>query len=56
MLGIVGNVSGINLREPSTWVMTLAGFAGLGLVARRLNAFFRSFRPGPPLGGHFSRT
>jgi hypothetical protein len=32
---IAGNVSGGVVPEPSTWVMMLAGFAGLGLVARR---------------------
>jgi len=33
MFVISGNVS--DVPEPSTWVMMLAGFAGLGLVARR---------------------
>jgi PEP-CTERM motif len=34
-MGFAGNVSPLVIPEPSTWVMMLAGFAGLGLVARR---------------------
>jgi PEP-CTERM motif len=35
MMGFAGNVTPLVVPEPSTWVMMLAGFAGLGLVARR---------------------
>jgi PEP-CTERM motif len=33
--GLGGTVSGYTVPEPSTWVMMLAGFAGLGYVGRR---------------------
>jgi PEP-CTERM motif len=32
---VAGQVSAAAVPEPSTWVMMLAGFAGLGIVARR---------------------
>jgi len=32
---VAGQVSAAAVPEPSTWVMLLAGFAGLGVVARR---------------------
>lgn len=32
---VAGQVSAASVPEPSTWVMLLAGFAGLGVVARR---------------------
>ena len=32
---IAGQASAAPVPEPSTWVMMLAGFAGLGVVARR---------------------
>ena len=32
---VAGQVSAASVPEPSTWVMLLAGFAGVGVVARR---------------------
>jgi len=42
MFGVTGTVSGGVVPEPSTWVMMLTGFAGLGLVARRRAARLRA--------------
>ena len=35
VFALAGQVSAAAVPEPSTWVMLLAGFAGLGVVARR---------------------
>ena len=35
VFALAGQVSAASVPEPSTWVMLLAGFAGLGVVARR---------------------
>ena len=35
VFAVAGQVSAAPVPEPSTWVMMLAGFAGLGVVARR---------------------
>jgi PEP-CTERM motif len=35
VFAVAGQVSAAAVPEPSTWVMLLAGFAGLGVVARR---------------------
>ena len=35
VFALAGQVSAASVPEPSTWVMMLAGFAGLGVVARR---------------------
>lgn len=43
MFGVTGGVEPV--PEPSTWIMLLAGFAGLGLAARRRAARRRALAP-----------
>jgi PEP-CTERM motif len=44
--GLGGTVSGYTVPEPSTWVMMLAGFAGLGYLGRRRAAKRRAAAAG----------
>jgi hypothetical protein len=43
--GIAGHVAPLVAPEPSTWLMMLAGFAGLGVAARRRAARRRAAAP-----------